>query len=121
MTFEVRPFDPQHLRDYAETAAELWIRPLIERLDPDTIQTTGLEWSGFWNGRLIGTAGYVRIYPGSDMRAMAWAILTPMPKEAFVKAHWAVKRSLDEAPFTRIEAHVDYRLQPAHRWVRALG
>lgn len=120
MSFEVRPFDPQHLKDCADTAAEIWVRPLIEYY-ADSWEATGLEQSGFWKGQLVGVAGYARVYPNSDMRAVAWAIVMPMPREAFVEVHKAVKRSLDAAPFKRIEAHVDHRLPLGHRWARTLG
>lgn len=115
--FEVKPFSPEHVDELRGSAAETWIRPL---LNAKNITATGYDWSGFWNGRLVGCAGFVSIYP-QPVRAVAWAILTPLARDCFGHVHRAVKQAIAEAPFNRIEANVDLRLDAGHRWAKALG
>lgn len=68
---------------------------------------------------VICCAGVVGMHNG---RGVAWAYLANgLSNRTMVHVTHAVKRYLDNAPFHRIEMHVDCDFEKAHNWARHLG
>lgn len=119
--FTLEPFEPRHLTAFAETAAEINLRRYIEKADLSSLAGNGPAWTGFWNGKPVAAGGFVEVYGPGSIRAVAWAILMRMPKPALRAVHKAARNGLAQAPYRRIEAHVDVRFEASHRWMGMLG
>lgn len=120
--FELRPFVPKDLREFADNAAEVSIQPYLKELDFDALGSAGPGWSGYWNDIPVAAGGFVEVYQDNPMRATAWTImLGQMPRGAFLHVHRAVKKAILDAPYKRIEAHVDCDFWASRHWMELLG
>lgn len=76
------------------------------------------SYSIFDGEEVLCCAGVVKMNVG---RGVAWAYLANELNHRMVTVTRIVKRYLNDAPFHRIEMHVDCDFEEAHRWAKMLG
>lgn len=67
---------------------------------------------------VLGCAGLVEVWRD---RAIAWALVTPAALHHWVAVHRLVRDVLRDAPWRRVEMHVDVDHDAAVRWAERLG
>lgn len=118
---EIIPFRPRHLTGLRLPAAKAYLQRLLDR--PDycaSLNVPGLTFSGVIEGRVAGAAG---ILPQHDSRALAWALLEPLPRRAWPAITRRAREVLDEAHgrgYERIETLVHADDPAGMVWVRRL-
>lgn len=115
------PFDPAALKEMANEAVEMQIRPYLADFELEVLAMKGPAWMGHWNGRVIGCAGLAEIYGDGSTRAAAWMVLKPMPVAAVVALAREIRRRLASLPYRRIEADIEAGNDKARRWAELLG
>lgn len=116
MTFQVIPYQPQHLFDIDLQGPQ---KLLGEWITPDQAKNLVGKYSftGLHEGSPIVCAGVVELWHG---RFLTWAYLDRRAGCCFMQIHGAVRSFLNTFKGERIEAAVDCDFQNGHRWVRAL-
>jgi hypothetical protein len=94
-----------------------------QRLPPEHLREalegpTGHAWTGIVDGKPIGCAGVLEVWPG---RGYAWALLDQECGPHLLAITRAVRAKLMAVPFKRIEMAVDADFENARRWARMLG
>ena len=117
--FTVDPFRPWDT--WSITPA--WDQPGVDLRDMAVqAAAAGPAWTGRWDGRVIGCAGFALLWPG---RAQAWCLLDiEVPRRAWLGIHRAVRERLAQAPSLgvwRIEADAAFGFTEASRWLDMLG
>ncbi len=118
---EIIPFRPRHLTGLRLQAGVAYLQRLLDR--PDycaSLNVPGLTFSGVIEGRVAGAAG---ILPQHDRRALAWALLEPLPRRAWPAITRRAREVLDEAHgrgYERIEALVHADDPAGMVWIRGL-
>ena len=114
----VRPWQLGDTRKILIQPAQHYMYGLPE-MDADLtgLSNAGMAWTGEHEGEIVGIAGFT---PQWENRALAWALISESAGLHFVKIHSEVKKMLTQAPFRRIEAHVDVGFQPGTRWMKML-
>ena len=115
----VRPFVPRDNEAMAATAAEETMRDMLMAYGDH--EPSGPAWTAIWEGRIVGSGGFVEVYGPNSSRATAWAVMVPMSGPAIRAVKRAIMQKIWDAPYRRIEADVDYEFASARRWVRSLG
>jgi hypothetical protein len=118
MTWRVEPFAPDHLKILELQQAQAFMRPIMDDDYAQWLAGTSTAFSGFDGDRLVGCAGVLPFWSGTEL---AWALLANTGLRAFIGAHRAVQAFLDDRPTRRIETMVDCGHLNGHRWARMLG
>jgi hypothetical protein len=82
------------------------------------LKEAGPAFTGMIEGQPIICAGIARQWNG---RGLAWALMSEDCGKHFVAITRAVKRYLDAADWSRLEAQVDAEFPRAIRWAEMLG
>lgn len=114
-------FDPLHLKEFEDRAAEVLVREQIKRTRLEDMKDSGPGWVAFWDGEIIAAGGFVEIYGQGSSRASAWIMMLPMPAVAALALFKAVRVKLETAPYRRIECNVQCGFTAGKRWARLLG
>lgn len=107
------PFEPAHV-------GMMRIQPgQCPDVDPSTMAADfGTAWTAMVEGRPIGCAGLLQMWPG---RAYAWALLAEDAGPHMLALTRAIRFRLAESGFRRIEMAVDAEFLPGVRWAVMLG
>lgn len=87
-------------------------------MDLTPLSEQGLAWTVEHDGVVIGIGG---LTPQWEHRAIVWALLAGDIGHHFIAIHRAVRRFLTDAPYRRIEAHVDVGFKEGVHWMKLLG
>lgn len=93
--------------DLADVSADL--TPLSE---------IGLAWSADDDGDVVACGGLLPVW---DNRAQAWMLVGENAGPHFTGIHRSVRDFLVNAPYRRVEAHVDVGFSEGVRWMKMLG
>lgn len=117
MTFQVIPYQPQHLFDIDLQGPQ---KLLGDWITPEQAQNlTGKQsFTGLHNGQPIICAGVAEVWHG---RFLTWAYVDSRAGRCFMDIHHAVRSFLNTFNGERVEAFVDCDFVNGHRWVKALG
>lgn len=118
MRVEVVPFRASHLEALTLQPAQAAWRGRIDGEAGAALEASGLAWTLFGGGRVVGCGGVIDRGGG---RGEAWALLAQDAGTAMLAATRAVRRYFETAPFRRIEAVTAVDFLPAARWTRLLG
>ena len=119
---EFLPFKPYHLDAVRLQPGQQHLMATLR--DPDyaaCLAIPGFAYTGMIDDKIVGCAG---VLPLSPHRAMGWALLSRIPKCAWVRMTRQVLVALETAHqegYRRIEATVLLSFAPAHRWVELMG
>jgi hypothetical protein len=99
-------------------AAQQYIGELAENVDLTELSEAGLAKTIEVDNRVIFVGG---LMPQWHNRAIAFALVAQDAGGHFVTVHRAVQDFFFNAPYRRIEAHVDVGFEQGVRWMRMLG
>jgi|JI9StandDraft_2_1071091.scaffolds.fasta_scaffold04911_5 hypothetical protein len=115
MTFQVVPFEPEHI-------LQLDVQEAQRLTDDEQARALaapfGWAWTGMVDGVPVACAGLVEVWQG---RAYAWALLARTAGPWMAAITRAVRRALKASTFDRIEMAVDAGFVAGQRWALLLG
>lgn len=119
MPAEVVKLKASHIYWLKEKGAFSYLTPYLREDNIRALENARFAFTALTQeGEVLGCAGVVEFWEG---RGEAWAAFNPNCKNYFILLHKMVKRFLEIAPFTRIEAVVDLDFPEGHRWIKTLG
>lgn len=118
MTFHIEPFKAHHLDEIALQPAQAGLRTFLEKGHALVLAESSFAFTGFQDGRAIGSAGLVELWPGRDC---AWSLLSDCGPRAFLNVHRTVVRFLEARKTRRTEMSVDVDHMAGQRWAELLG
>ncbi len=116
---QIIPFDPNHLNDMDIN----WLSPMISTMfitQANLMAYVGPCFSGLHEGRIVGCAGLIQLWPGV---AQAWVVLDKKyPKLAVYRA---IKRALETlikvCNYHRVQANTPIEFEAGHVMLKGLG
>ena len=118
MTFHIEPFKARHLDDLELQPAQADLRAFLERGHALQLAEGTYAFTGFQDGRPVGCAGLIELWPGRDC---AWSLLSDCGPRAFLNVHRTVVRFLEQRRTRRTEMTVDADHDAGQRWAELLG
>jgi hypothetical protein len=118
MSFRLEPFQARHLDDFDLQAVQAGLRPFLEAGHVLELAERSFAFTGFQDGKPVGCAGLVVMWPGRDC---AWSLLADCGPKAFLNVHRTVARFLDARGTRRTEMSVDADHKAGQRWAELLG
>jgi len=119
---DVVPFEPAHLARLRLRAAQAELQIVLGQPGyGNSLAVPGMAWTGLHAGAVVGCAGIKPQWPG---RAIAWALLSDIPRRSWPEITAIVGRQLAAAHlagYRRIEATVVDGWPTGRRWVERLG
>ena len=115
---KVVPFEGWHFDRIKPQAAQGFAVPYLSADAGDVLARAGPAYTGMDGDTVVGCFGVVRI---GDHRGIAWALLSEIGPEQFLKVHRVTRRWLDEDRTPRIEVYVRTDHAAGHRWAKMLG
>jgi len=115
--FAVTPFIPAHLGLIKLQKLQMQLSDWVSYEQASTLAQFP-SYTAFDGDTPIGAAGVMPIWQG---RAQAWAFLSEMGPQNFIKCHRAVKHFLDGCEVRRLEISVDCDFKQGHKWAEMLG
>ncbi|MGH6915683.1 MAG: GNAT family acetyltransferase, partial [Geminicoccales bacterium] len=98
--------------------AQEGLRAYLEKGHAIHLAEDSFAFTGFEDGKVVGCAGLVEIWPGRDC---AWSLLSECGPRAFLKVHCTVVRYLEARRTRRTEMAVDVDHAAGQRWAALLG
>lgn len=107
-----------HIAGLKVQAAQQSIAPsLTLAYGRDLAEQPGVGWAAVEDGRVLGCAGVVEVWRD---RGIAWALFSEDALRHWTRVHRATLAVLEDAPWRRIEMHVDVGHAAAARWAERL-
>lgn len=118
MRFHIEPFRAQHIEQIELQPAQAGLRAFLERGHALHLAEGSFAFTGFQDGKAIGCAGLIELWPGRDC---AWSLLSDCGPRAFFNVHRTIVRILEERRTRRTEMSVDVDHVAGQRWAELLG
>jgi hypothetical protein len=118
MTFHIEPFLARHLDEFELQPTQAGLRPFLESGHKLHLAEKSFAFTGFQDGKAVGCAGLVELWPGRDC---AWSLLSDCGPRAFFNIHCTVVRFLEARGTRRTEMSVDVDHSAGQRWAELLG
>lgn len=118
MSFHIEPFMARHIDQIELQPAQAGLRAFLEQGHALHLAEGSLAFTGFQDGKAIGCAGLIEIWPGRDC---AWSLLSDCGPRAFLNVHRTIMRFLGERRTRRTEMSVDADHAAGQRWAELLG
>ena len=119
---ELIDFEPEHLQRLSPQAAQEPFARNINSVDAMQLRRRGLSFTGIRDGRVLGCAGVVPLWPGV---AQAWAVFSAAALSEPVALTRIVGREIDRIADTlalrRLQATVAETHHEGARWLAFLG
>lgn len=112
-------FEARHLGEIREQKAMAYLSDYWKPEHAALLERSPLAYTGIReNGKAVFCGGIVEYWDG---RGEAWAVLDHDCRREFLAIHNHVRNFLNASPLRRIEATIDAKFSPGHRWVELLG
>lgn len=113
-------FRPEHLTmlELQEAQAELADTIALPGYGECVAAAPGQAFTVMDGETVLACGGAIELWPG---RALIWSLVSDKAGQHLRFIHRAVAGFLDQAPWTRVEAHVDARFKQGVQWIRMLG
>jgi hypothetical protein len=118
MSFHIEPFKAQHLDALELQAVQVGLSQFLKSGHVLQLAERSFAFTGFRDGKAIGCAGLVEMWPGRDC---AWSLLSNCGPNAFIHIHRTVVRFLGARKTRRTEMSVDVDHEEGQRWAELLG
>lgn len=117
MSFRIEPFEVRHLDELVLQTVQAGLLPFLDAGHARELAEKSFAFTGFQDGRVVGCAGLIEMWPGRDC---AWSLLSDCGPKAFLNIHRTVVRFLDARKSRRIEMSVDVDHAAGQRWAELL-